>query len=50
MPLPKIDLLSLPDLKNLTGAYASSRRPGHDDTIVVIATFIYQRTPHLAAS
>ena len=44
MQLPKIDLSMLPDLDTLTGLFGSlmSRQPGHDDTIVVIATMIYE--------
>lgn len=49
MTLPKIDLASLPDLETLTGVFgsmASGRHmPGHDDTIIVLATFIYETVP-----
>jgi hypothetical protein len=41
MNLPKIDLSSLPDLEMLTGLFGSVRR-GHDDTIVIMATFIFE--------
>lgn len=40
MNLPKIDLASLPDLDTLTGLFGA-RQPGHDDSIVIIATFVY---------
>ena len=47
MKLPKIDLTSLPDLNTLTGLFGSGRtpNPGHDDTIVVIATIVYESAP-----
>ncbi|WP_169053545.1 hypothetical protein [Alteraurantiacibacter aquimixticola] len=47
MKLPKIDLASLPDLNTLTGMFGSMRtpNPGHDDTIVVIATIVYETQP-----
>lgn len=47
MNLPKIDLTSLPDLSTLTGLFGSGRtpNPGHDDTIVVIATIVYETMP-----
>ena len=43
MKLPKIDLSELPDLDVLTGLFASgtATRPGHDDTVVILATFVY---------
>jgi hypothetical protein len=43
MELPKIDLSALPDLDTLTGLFGSVAvtRPGHDDTVVLLATFIY---------
>jgi len=46
MKLPKIDLTSLPDLTNLTGLFASARthNPGHDDSIIVAMTIIYETT------
>ncbi len=50
MPLPILDLSILPDLAQLTGAHllgifgshASSDMPGSDDSIVVLATFLYE--------
>ncbi len=48
MNLPKIDLVSLPDLSTLTGLFGSltgSRGPGHDDSIVLLATFVYEVQP-----
>lgn len=45
MNLPKLDLSSLPDLDTLTGLFGTLRQsPGHDDTIVILATFIYDAT------
>jgi hypothetical protein len=45
--LPKIDLSSLPDLDTLTGFFGSISNPGpgHDDSIVILATFIYEVAP-----
>ncbi len=47
MKLPKIDLASLPDLNTLTGMFGSMRtpNPGSDDTIVVLATIVYETQP-----
>lgn len=45
MQLPKIDLASLPDLTTLTGMFGSMRSPGHDDTIVVLMTIVYETAP-----
>jgi hypothetical protein len=44
MNFPKIDLSSLPDLDTLTGLFGSLTQagPGHDDTIVIIATFVHE--------
>ena len=45
MTLPKIDLSALPDLSTLTGMFGSlvaGDGPGHDDSIVLLATFIYE--------
>ena len=46
MNLPKLDLSLLPDLDMLTGLFGSmmSRSPAHDDSIVILATFIYETT------
>jgi len=45
MKLPKIDLANLPDLDTLTGFFGSMRNPGHDDSIIVIATVVYDSNP-----
>lgn len=47
MKLPKIDLASLPDLHTLTGMFGSlvERSPGHDDTIIVLMTIVYETQP-----
>ena len=48
MNLPKLDLSALPDLSTLTGMFGSladSRMPGHDDSIVILATFLYDAQP-----
>lgn len=44
MKLPRIELSSLPDLSTLTGMFGSrtADMPGHDDSIVVLATFVYE--------
>ena len=44
MKLPKIDLSALPDLDTLTGLFGSltADMPGHDDTVVILATFVYE--------
>ena len=46
MQLPKIDLSALPDLDTLTGLFGSLAAdmpmPGHDDTVVILATFVYE--------
>lgn len=44
MILPKLDLSLLPDLDVLTGLFGSltADMPGHDDTVVILATFIYE--------
>ena len=44
MKLPRIDLSALPDIPPLTGIFGSladGRSPGHDDSIVILATFIH---------
>jgi len=43
MELPKIDLSALPDLDTLTGLFGSlaAQLPGHDDSVVILATFVY---------
>ncbi|MWV28549.1 hypothetical protein [Aurantiacibacter rhizosphaerae] len=45
MKLPKIDLTSLPDMELLTGLFGTTQRPGHDDSIIVIATVVYDSCP-----
>ena len=49
MRLPKLDLSALPDLDVLTGLFGSfekaSRMPGHDDSIVLLATLLYEASP-----
>ncbi len=48
MPLPKLDLSALPDLTTLTGLFGSladGRPPSHDDSIVILATFLYDAHP-----
>ena len=48
MNLPRIDLSALPDLPTLTGMFGSlaeGRSPGHDDSIVILATFLYDAHP-----
>lgn len=44
MKLPKIDLSTLPDLNTLTRVFGAEEipNPGHDDTIVILATFLYE--------
>jgi len=45
MNLPRIDLSILPDLDNLVGIFGSlshATLPGHDDSIVIVATFVYE--------
>jgi len=44
MNLPKLDLSLLPDLDTLTGLFGTlgQVRRGHDDTIVILATFLYE--------
>lgn len=48
MNLPSIELSALPDLSTLTGIFGSlaeGRSPGHDDSIVILATFLYDAQP-----
>ena len=48
MTLPKLDLSALPDLSTLTGMFGSlaeGRPSGHDDSIVILATFLYDANP-----
>ena len=43
MNLPHIDLSVLPDLHSLVGLFGSfADGPGHDDSILVLATFVYE--------
>lgn len=48
MKLPLIDLSLLPDLATLTGMFGSmvarEPGPGHDDSIVVLATYVFEMT------
>ena len=43
--LPKIDLSSLPDLSTVTSMFGRTSNPGHDDSIVVLATIVYETQP-----
>ena len=46
MKWPKIDLSALPDLDTLTGLFGSlGETTGHDDTIVILATYAFEVTP-----
>ena len=45
MKLPKFDLSSLPDLDTLTGLFGTTQTPGHNDTIIVLATLVYDSAP-----
>lgn len=47
MKLPSIDISSLPDLDTLTGMFGSAMAagPGHNDTIVILATVVYESSP-----
>jgi hypothetical protein len=52
MTLPKLDLAALPDLSTLTamfGTLAHGRPAAHDDSIVILATFLYEAHPRAAA-
>lgn len=50
MSLPILDLSMLPDLAHLTGAHLtaifgsgpSAQMPGSDDSIVILAAFLYE--------
>lgn len=44
MNLPHIDLSILPDLDTLVGIFGSitGTGPGHDDSVVIVATFVYE--------
>lgn len=44
MNLPHLDLSILPDLDSLVGLFGSviGEGPGHDDSIVILATFVYE--------
>lgn len=48
MTLPLIDLSLLPDLNMLTGIFGSmvnrELKPGHDDSIVILATYVFETT------
>ena len=48
MFLPKLALSALPDLSTLTGLFGSladGRLHAHDDSIVILATFLYEAHP-----
>ena len=48
MILPKLVLSALPDLSTLTamfGSLADGRLHAHDDSIVILATFLYEAQP-----
>jgi len=46
MQLPVIDLSKLPDLAHATGLFGSLKHmPGSDDSIVILATFLYESVP-----
>ena len=50
MNLPHIDLSLLPDLHSLVGMFGSilgENGPGHDDSIVILATYVYETTPFI---
>jgi hypothetical protein len=48
--LPSIDLAALPDLSHLTGLFGSiGHVVGSDDSIVILATFVYETVPAGAA-
>lgn len=48
MTLPLIDISLLPDLTTLTGVFGSMTArlpgPGHDDSIVILATYVFEST------
>lgn len=49
--LPSIDLSALPDLSHLTGLFGSiGHVVGSDDSIVVLATVVYESVPPEAAA
>lgn len=44
MNLPHIDLSSIPGLDTVVGIFGSITNistPGHDDSVVIVATFVY---------
>lgn len=48
MILPKLALSALPDLATLTGMFGSlldGCNRAHDDSIVILATFLYEAQP-----
>mgnify|MGYP000194579003 CR=1 FL=1 len=46
MELPRIEFDFLPDLEVLTGLFGSlARSPGHDDTIIIMMTYVYEIMP-----
>jgi hypothetical protein len=51
MTLPKLELSALPDLTTLTGLFGSlADGRFHDDSIVVLATFLYDANPPCGGS
>jgi hypothetical protein len=50
LELPSIVLAALPDLSHLTGLFGSiGHVVGSDDSIVILATFVYETVPAGAA-
>jgi hypothetical protein len=50
LSLPSIDLAALPDLSHLTGLFGGiGHVVGSDDSIVVLATFLYEASPNGSA-
>ena len=46
LPLPTIDLSALPDLSHVVGLFGSLvQAPGSDDSIVILATFVFESVP-----
>ena len=50
MPLPKIDIASLPDLDQVTGAFGSLSDLATaytDDSLVILMVYVYETLPTL---
>lgn len=50
MPLPKIDISTLPDLEVLTGLFGSFKQfdpglAGSNDLIIVLMVYVYETVP-----